>query len=204
MIIRIGGSISSHRIGTRKAQWLDTTSGTDHGDQPKPDQITIAIGTTLMNPMLLTTADDAQGTTLCTAMQAAYQNMVADATPEFYLNILKRRGKGSSSLLSVGSRPPSRRMTSSVKELMGPLNHALVATRLFAGRNPFDFMEYLRRSPQQLDFPPLSRCGAPSPPRSYGYVWECIAVGIEDNLWRKKGERMTSVQQIEQVVRLQG
>jgi hypothetical protein len=29
-----------------------------------------------------------------------------------------------------------------------------------------------------------------------------IRVGIEDNLWRRKGERMTSVQQVEQVVRI--
>jgi hypothetical protein len=29
-----------------------------------------------------------------------------------------------------------------------------------------------------------------------------MRVGIEDNLWRRKGERMSSVQQVEQVVRL--
>ncbi len=29
-----------------------------------------------------------------------------------------------------------------------------------------------------------------------------VRIGIEDNLWRKKGEKMTSVQQIEQAVRI--
>jgi hypothetical protein len=29
-----------------------------------------------------------------------------------------------------------------------------------------------------------------------------VRVGIEDNLWGRKGERMTSVQQVEQMVRL--
>jgi hypothetical protein len=29
-----------------------------------------------------------------------------------------------------------------------------------------------------------------------------MRVGIEDNIWRRKGERMTSVQQVEQVVRI--
>jgi hypothetical protein len=29
-----------------------------------------------------------------------------------------------------------------------------------------------------------------------------LRVGIEDNLWSKKGERMTSVQQVEQMVRI--
>jgi uncharacterized protein (DUF849 family) len=29
-----------------------------------------------------------------------------------------------------------------------------------------------------------------------------VRVGIEDNLWRRKGERFTSVRQVEQVVRI--
>jgi hypothetical protein len=29
-----------------------------------------------------------------------------------------------------------------------------------------------------------------------------VRVGIEDNLWRRKGEKFTSVQQVEQVVRM--
>jgi uncharacterized protein (DUF849 family) len=29
-----------------------------------------------------------------------------------------------------------------------------------------------------------------------------VRVGIEDNIWRRKGERFTSVQQVEQVVRI--
>ena len=58
---------------------------------PKPDQVTIVIGTTQMNILDLTTPDDVQGTHLANpAMQAAYQNMVADATPEFYIEHLKR------------------------------------------------------------------------------------------------------------------
>jgi len=42
----------------------------------------------------LTTPDDVQGTHLANpAMQAAYQNMVADANPEFYIEHLKRLRK---------------------------------------------------------------------------------------------------------------
>ncbi len=58
---------------------------------PKPDQITIVIGTTQMNVLDLSTPDDVQWTHLANpAMHAAYQNMVADANPEFYIEHLKR------------------------------------------------------------------------------------------------------------------
>jgi hypothetical protein len=47
-----------------------------------------------MNILDLTTPDDVQGTQLANpAMQAAYQNMVADANPEFYIEHLKRLRK---------------------------------------------------------------------------------------------------------------
>ena len=50
---------------------------------PKPDQITIVVGTTQMNILPFTTPDDVKGTQLeHPAMQSAYQNMVADATPD--------------------------------------------------------------------------------------------------------------------------
>ena len=42
-------------------------------------------------------------------------------------------------------------------------------------------------------------------PKTYGFLAiavDAIGVGIEDNLWSRKGERMTSVQQVEQMVRI--
>jgi uncharacterized protein (DUF849 family) len=211
MIIQIGGSISFAPASEgEKAQWL----GYDVRHKiteitPKPDQITIAVGTTLMNPLPLTTADDAKGTTFeHPAMQAAYQNMVADATPEFYLEHLKRlRAKQIQPYFMSAHIHHLEEIEHLIRTgiYMGPLNHTLTAIggSGFAGRNPFDFMEYIRRSPHGsvMTIESLWRTVAP-----YGAMAIALGVnircGIEDNLWRKKGERMTSVQQVEQMVRL--
>ena len=211
MVIQIGGSISFAPANeNEKAQWL----GYDVRHKiteitPKPDQITIIIGSTQMNILPLTAPDDIKGTMLeHPAMQAAYQNMVADGTPEFYLEHLKR-------LRAQKIQPffqcPYVHTLEEIEHLirtgvyMGPLNHALVAIGGggAAGRNPFDFMEYLRRSPHGSTFSieSLWRTVAPYSAMAIALGVHC-RVGIEDNLWRKKGERMTSVQQVEQVVRI--
>src|SRR5262245_38231036 len=93
MIIQVGGSISFAPSGDQEqAQWLGYDTRHMLAElNPKPDQVTIVIGTTQMNILPLTTPDDVQGTHLANpAMQAAYQNMVAEANPEFYLEHLKR------------------------------------------------------------------------------------------------------------------
>jgi uncharacterized protein (DUF849 family) len=92
MVLQIGGSISFSPEPGAEAQWqgYDTRHMLAEID-PKPDQITVVIASTQMNILPLTTADDVQGTHLANpAVQRAYQNMVADATPEFYIEHLKR------------------------------------------------------------------------------------------------------------------
>jgi uncharacterized protein (DUF849 family) len=211
MIIQIGGSISFAPANEgEKAEWLGyDTRHKITAITPKPDQITIAVGTTLMNPLPLTTADDAKGTTFeHPAMQAAYQNMVADATPEFYLEHLKRlRAQQIQPYFATAHVHHLEEIEHLIRTgvYMGPLNHTLTAIggSGFAGRNPFDFMEYIRRSPHGsvMTIESLWRTVAP-----YGAMAIALGVnircGIEDNLWRRKGERMTSVQQVEQMVRL--
>jgi uncharacterized protein (DUF849 family) len=211
MIIQIGGSISFAPANEGdKAQWLGYDTRHKITEiTPKPDQVTIAIGTTLMNPMPLTTPDDAMGTQFeHPAVQAAYQNMVADATPEFYVEHLKRlRQKEIQPYFMSAHVHHLEEVEHLIRTgvYMGPLNHTLTAIggAGFAGRNPFDFMEYVRRSPHGsvMTIESLWRTVAP-----YGAMAIAlgvnIRVGIEDNLWRRKGVRMTSVEQIEQMVRL--
>ena len=88
---------------------------------------------------------------------------------------------------------------------MGPLNHNLVAIGGAggAGRNPFDFMEYVRRSPHG-SVPSIESLWRTVPTfAAMGVALGIhVRVGIEDNMWRKKGVRMTSVEQIEQVVQM--
>lgn len=211
MIIQIGGSISFAPANEGdKAQWL----GYDVRHKiteitPKPDQITIVISSTQMNVLPLTTEDDIKGTSFAhPAMQAAYQNMVCDGTPEFYLEHLKRlRAQKIQPFFQMAHVHQLEEVEHLIRQgvYMGPLNHALVAIGGggAAGRNPFDFMEYLRRTPHGSTFSieSLWRTVAPYAAMAIALGVHC-RVGIEDNMWRKKGERMTTVQQVEQVVRL--
>jgi uncharacterized protein (DUF849 family) len=211
MVIQVGGSISFAPADDHaKAKWLgyDTRHMLTELN-PKPDQITIVISSTQMNILPLTTTDDVQGTQLAhTELQAAYQNMVADATPEFYIEHLKRLRQNNIQPYFMWAHIHNLEEVEHLIRTgayMGPLNHNLTAIGGggAAGRNPFDFIEFVRRSPQgsvpQMES--LWRTVAPFGAMAIALGIH-VRVGIEDNLWRRKGERMTSVQQIEQMVRI--
>jgi uncharacterized protein (DUF849 family) len=211
MVLQIGGSISFAPEPGQEAQWVgyDTRHMLTELD-PKPDQITIVIGTTQMNVLAMTTADDVAGTHMENpAIQRAYQNMVADATPEFYLEHLKRLRKQQIQpyfqLAHVHQLEEIERLIR-LGIYMGPLNHNLVAIGAGgggAGRNPFDFMEYVRRSPHGSSASIESLWRTVAPFGAMGIALGIhVRVGIEDNLWRRKGVRMTSVEQVEQMVRI--
>ena len=176
---------------------------------PKPDQVTIAVGTTQMNILDLTTPDDVQGTQLANpAMQAAYQNMVADATPEFYIEHLKRLRKNAiQPMFAMAHIHTLEAIEHLIRTgvYMGPLNHTMTAIGGAGGcgRNPYDFMEWVRRSPHGsvATYESLWRTVAPYAAMAVALGIH-IRVGIEDNMWLRKGMRMTSVQQVEQVVRI--
>ena len=211
MIIQVGGSISfAPPDDHSKAEWLgyDTRHMLTELN-PKPDQVTIVIGTTQMNILDLTTPDDVHGTHLANpAMQAAYQNMVADATPEFYLEHLKRlRKNGIQPMFAMAHIHTLEAIEHLIRTgaYMGPLNHTMTAIGGAGGcgRNPYDFMEWVRRSPHGsvATYESLWRTVAPYAAMSVALGIH-IRVGIEDNMWSRKGVRMTSVQQVEQVVRI--
>src|SRR5262245_19556436 len=211
MIIQVGGSISfAPDSDKEKAEWLgyDTRHMLTELN-PKPDQITIVIGTTQMNILDITTPDDVHGTHLANpAMQAAYQNMVAEANPEFYIEHLKRlRQNGIQPMFAMAHTHTLEAIEHLIRTgvYMGPLSHTMTAIGGAGGcgRNPFDFMEWVRRSPQGsiATYESLWRTVPP-------YAAMAVALGIhmrvgnEDNLWRKPGQRMTSIEQVEQVVRI--
>jgi hypothetical protein len=89
---------------------------------------------------------------------------------------------------------------------MGPLNHNLTPIGGGArGRNPFDWMEYVRRSPQGsvLHFENTMRGNIPMNAMAV-VLGLHVRCGIEKNIRRVKGERFTTVKQIEQMVKLSG
>ena len=211
MIIQVGGSISFAPANDHeKAHWLGYDTRHMLAElNPKPDQITIVVGTTQMNILDLTTPDDVEGTQLANpAMQAAYQNMVADANPEFYIEHLKRlRKNGIQPMFAMAHVHTLEAIEHLIRTgvYMGPLNHTITALGGAGGcgRNPFDFMEWVRRAPHGsvATYESLWRTVAPYAAMAVALGIH-IRVGIEDNQWRRKGERMTSVQQVEQVVRI--
>ena len=211
MIIQVGGSISfAPPDEGAQAHWLgyDTRHMLTELN-PKPDQVTIVVGSVQMNILDLTTPDDVKGTQLAhPAMQSAYQNMVADANPEFYIEHLKRlRQHGIQPMFAMAHIHTLEAIEHLIRTgvYMGPLNHTMTAIGGAGGcgRNPFDFMEWVRRSPQGsiATYESLWRTVTPYAAMATALGIH-IRVGIEDNLWRRKGERMTSVQQVEQVVRI--
>ena len=210
MILQVGGSILFAPEPGKESHWdgYDTRHMVAELD-PKPDQVTVALGTTLINPLDLTTADDAQGTQFSNpVIQNAYQNMVADASPAFYIEQLKRlRARTIQPYFPMAHVHHLETLEHLIRTgvYMGPVNHSLTAIggSGFCGRNPFDFMEYIRRSPDGsvMTMESIWRTVAPFAAMAIA-LGVHIRCGIEDNIWRRKGQRMSSVQQVDQIVRL--
>jgi hypothetical protein len=152
--------------------------------------------------------DDIQGTHLMDpAVQQQWAGLWADAGPAFYIEHLKRlRANNIQPYFMLGYIHQLEIVERLIRHglYLGPLNHCLVAIGGgAAGRNPFDWMEYLRRSPQGsvLTWENVMRGVIPMTAMAV-ILGINVRVGNEDNLWRTKGERFTTVQQVEQMVRL--
>lgn len=211
MILQLGGSISFAPASEgEKAKWLgyDTRHMLTEVT-PKPDQVTVAIGTSLYDVSSLMTPDDVEGTQLQDPKVAwGWAQMVADSTPEFYIEHLKRlREHGIQAYFALGTVHQLEIVERLIRRglYMGPMNgfFSMVGGGV-CGANPFDFMELVRRTPHgsrwtyqsvmRLDWPIQTMCIA---------LGQHCRVGIEDNLWSpKKGERMGTVKQIEKLVRI--
>ena len=209
MIISVGGSISfAPKADADKAKWLDYDTRHMLAElQPKPEQVTIAIGTAMMDVVQLFTADDIQGTRLTDPKVAmSWQGLWADAGPGFYLEHLKRlRDHDIQPYFMLGYINQLEIVERLIRagHYMGPLNHTLVAIGGgCAGRNPFDMMEYVRRAPHGSVFSMESIMRT-----VYPLCTMAIALGLhvrcgnEDNLWApQKGKRATAVEQVKYMV----
>jgi uncharacterized protein (DUF849 family) len=211
MILQVGGSISFTPEPGGKAgfQSVDARHRLAEID-PKPDQVTVAVGSTLGDLTSLLPIDDTfAGTHLAAPdMAHAMANMVVDATPDFYLENIKR-------LVAHGIQPyfalPHIHSLELVERLirrgyyMGPMNGFFsIGGGGYCGANPFDLMELIRRAPHGSVFTYQSTFRLTHPVSAI-----CIALGqhtragIEDNLWdTTKGVRMSAVQMIERHVRM--
>jgi len=133
--------------------------------------------------------------------------MIVEANPSFYLEHLKR-------LNAAGIQPHFMlahiAQLETVERLIrrghycGPLvlNYVGIGGGA-SGAHPADLLEFARRTPDGavLTIEGLMRNVAPMNTIAIALGLH-VRVGIEDNLWGRKGERRTSVQQIEQMVRI--
>jgi uncharacterized protein (DUF849 family) len=210
MILQVGGSISFAPKGEgKKAEWMSYDTRHMLTELvPKPEFVTVAIGTCMMDITQMWSLDDVKGTHLEDPKQlAAWAGMYTDAGPAFYLEHLKR-------LKQHGIQPyfplAQVHQLEIVERLirhgvyMGPLNMAITTYGGGGcGSNPFDWMEFIRRTPQGACATTWAgmRMNAVVQPLAI-IMGQHVRVGNEDNLWNSKRQRITTVQQIEAVVRL--
>ncbi len=210
MLLQVGGSISfAPESDGAQARWLnDDTRHMLAELNPKPDQVTIAINTNQMNICELLAADDVAGTSLAQpALQEAYREMTIPSGPAFVAeHLLRLQAAGIQPHFMLGDVGQLETVERLVRRgvYTGPLVLNWVAIGGGAdGPNPRNLMEFINRCPENavLTIESIMRNVLPLSTMAIAMGLH-VRVGIEDNLWGKKGERMTSVQQVEQMVRI--
>jgi len=210
MLLQVGGSISFAPENKGDiARWLDLDTRHALAElTPKPDQVTIVVDSNQLNFIELTNEDDIRGTSWATPeYRRAYSEMIVEASPSFYTEHLKRlvaaKIQPHFMLLHVHQLETVERL---IRQGMytGPLIlNYVAAAGGGAGHHPADMLEFIRRTPDGavLTIEATMRSIIPMCTMAIA-LGQHVRVGIEDNLWRRKGERMTSVQQVEQMVRI--
>ncbi|MCJ8157768.1 3-keto-5-aminohexanoate cleavage protein [Sphingomonas sp. LaA6.9] len=212
MILQVGGSISFAPEGEgAEAKWLSDEARHMLAElTPKPDQVTIAVNTTQMNIMDLMNDVEYRDTSLADPeLYHAYREMVVPAGPEWVEEHLRRlTANGIQPHFQLTCMPDLETVERLVRRghYMGPLNLTWVGIGGgFDGPNPNNFMEFIRRAPDgsTVTLETLMRHVLP-----VNVMAMCMGMhtrcGIEDTLYDQHGNKMTSVQQIEQIVRIAG
>jgi uncharacterized protein (DUF849 family) len=210
MIIQVGGSISfAPEDEGQAAKWLSDDTRHMLADlDPKPDQVTVAINTTQMNIMELLYPEYLKGTSLSTpALMAAYSEMTVPAGPAWVEEHLRR-------LQASGIQPHFQLTGIHALETLdrlvrkgvykGPLNLTWIGIGGgFDGPNPHNFFNFVHRAPDGGTVTAESLLKNVLPfnmmAMALGLHPRC---GIEDTIIDQHGNRMSSVQQIEQCVRV--
>ncbi|WP_213576475.1 3-keto-5-aminohexanoate cleavage protein [Rhodococcus sp. USK13] len=212
MILQVGGSISFAPEGEgADAKWLSDDTRHMLADlDPAPDQVTIAINTSQMNIMELMTADDIAGTSMeRPELAEAYREMTVPAGPAWVEEHLRRlQTAGIQPHFQLSSIPQLETVERLIRRgiYTGPLNLTWVGIGGgFDGPNPYNIMNFIQRVPDGacLTLETLMRSVLPvnAMAIAMGLHPRC---GNEDTLWGRRGEKMTSVQQVEQLVRVAG
>ncbi|GAA1481676.1 3-keto-5-aminohexanoate cleavage protein [Gordonia sinesedis] len=210
MILQVGGSISFAPEGEgAEAKWLsDDTRHMLAELDPAPDQVTIAINTSQMNIMELMTADDVAGTSLARPeLSDTYREMTVPAGPAWVAEHLRRlQQAGIQPHFQLSSIPQLETVERLIRRgvYTGPLNLTWVGIGGgFDGPNPYNIMNFIQRVPDGacLTLETLMRSVLPvnAMAIAMGLHTRC---GNEDTIWGRPGEKVTSVEQVRQLVRI--
>jgi uncharacterized protein (DUF849 family) len=212
MIIQVGGSISfapeSEEDGA-EAKWLSDEVRHMLADlKPAPEQVTIAVNTTQMNVMdLMTEAEYGETSLANPALYHAYREMVVPAGPTWVEEHLRRlTASGIQPHFQLTCMPDMETVERLVRRghYKGPLNLTWVGIGGgFDGPNPANFMEFIRRAPDGSTVTLESVMGNVLPINTIAIALGMHArCGIEDTIYDPQGNKMGSVAQIEQLVRI--
>ncbi len=211
LIIQVGGSISfAPHTDEAKAKWLDYDTRHMLTElTPKPEFVTVSTGTTLWDVTMAMTPEDIKGTHLDNPkVLAAWRGMVVDSLPDFYEEHLKRLRKNRIQPYFV---PGTVHQLEIIERLirtgqyMGPLNLALCGYGGGTmGRNPFDWMEMVRRTPHGASSATFwgSMRGNIAMQHMGMLLGLHIRVGNEDNIWDAQKKRWPTVKQVEWAVKI--
>ncbi|MEP6608386.1 MAG: 3-keto-5-aminohexanoate cleavage protein [Burkholderiaceae bacterium] len=210
MLLQVGGSISfAPESEGAVAEWLPTD--TRHmlaALEPKPDQVTIVINTSQFGFSETMTESDVAGTSFARPeMRKAYDEMYWEAGPSFYVEHLKRlQDSGIQPHFMIGHIAQLGTLERILRKgiYTGPLSLNYLP---FGGglsyTNPMEMMDFVARVPDGavLTVEGLMRNNLPMGAMAIALGLH-VRCGIEDNLWGRKGERVTSVQQVEKMVQI--
>src|SRR4029077_9140609 len=211
MIIQIGGSISfAPEDDGSVAKWLsDDTRHMLAELSPAPDQVTIAINTNQMNVVEQMCEADLKGTSLGTPEgYRAYREMTIPAGPEWVEEHIRRL---SANGIQTHFQLANITQMETVERMMrrGTCNVPLILTWVaigggFDAPNLYNLANFVRAVPDgavlTLETSMLNVLPVNMMAIAMGLHVRC---GNEDNLWTQdRSRKMTSVQQVEQLVRI--
>ena len=211
MIIQVGGSISfAPPTEGAAAKWLsDDTRHMLAELDPKPDQVTVTVNTTQMNVTEQMEAADLAGTSLAEpANFHAYSNMIVPSNPEFFEEHVRRLSaagiQSAFQFYNINSYETVERLFRR-GVYKGPLVCNWVA--IGGGMDQptvYSLASFLRAIPDGTVLTVESSMRNVLPINMMGMAMGLhVRCGIEDNLWNQsRTAKMTTVQQIEQLVRL--
>jgi uncharacterized protein (DUF849 family) len=211
MIIQVGGSISfAPPTGGAAAKWLsDDTRHMLAELDPKPDQVTVTVNTSQMNVLEQMEAADIAGTSLADADNyRAYTEMIVPSTPSFFEEHIKRLSaagiQSAFQFYNINSYETVERL---IRRgiYKGPLvmNWVAIGGGMDAP-NIYNLANFLRAIPDGSMLTVESSMRNVLPINMMGIAMGLhVRCGIEDNLWNQsRTEKMSSVKQIEQLVRI--